>query len=94
MPMSGARRARARAYEDIKCLRDSLPSYWWEEVSRVRAMIDTDAEIGWEQARHFVLAAKALAATSTDEYARAHADALRAASCRLAAIASAQQARV
>lgn len=89
MPISDRRRSRRRAYEDIEALRDRLPRYWWAEVSRVRAVIDTDADAGREEAELFELVAAALAKSSSDD-SRAHAHALYAASCRLSAIADAQ----
>jgi hypothetical protein len=75
-------------FEDIRGLRAQLPRYWWTEVSRVRALIATDAQHGLFEAEMFGHAASALHAG--EDIARAHATALWAASRKLSAIAQAQ----
>jgi hypothetical protein len=86
-----ARTARQVRFEDIAPLRTRLPKYWWNEVSRVRAMIERDVEVGGQAAEHFQFVAEALATQSEADLAREHAVALWAASRQLSAIAKAQQ---
>ena len=85
-----ARSTRAERYQDIAALRTQLPSYWWTEVSRVRALIDADVETGGQAAELFEYVAEALA----DEGEAQHAGALWAASRRLSEIAKAQSATI
>ncbi|MDB4975853.1 MAG: hypothetical protein JWN48_4194 [Myxococcaceae bacterium] len=79
-------------FPDIHGLRAKLPRHWWTEVSRVRALIDSDAESGLFELGMFEHAAKALHRTE-EALAREHAAQLFAASRKLAAIAQAQVAR-
>jgi hypothetical protein len=85
-----ARNTRSTRYEDIAALRAQLPSYWWTEVSRVRALIDADVETGGQAAELFEYVAEALA----DEGEAQHAGALWNASRRLSEIAKAQSATI
>lgn len=84
------RSTRAPRYEDIAALRAQLPSYWWTEVSRVRALIDADVETGGQAAELFEYVAEALAGEGEAQ----HAGALWAASRRLSQIAKAQSATI
>lgn len=85
-----ARRSRSVRFDDIAPLRGQLPRYWWNEVSRVRALIDADVETGGLAAEHFEFVAEALAGEGE---AHEHAVALWAASRKLSAIAQQQRAR-
>lgn len=89
-PGTTARSPRTPRYEDIAALRSQLPSYWWTEVSRVRALIDADVETGGQAAELFEFVADALA----DEGEAQHAVALWAASRKLSEIAKAQSATI
>lgn len=88
---SRTRASRAQRFEDIAPLRAQLPRYWWNEVSRVRALIDADVETGGMAAEHFEYVAEALAGEGDETLARSHAAALWTASRRLSAIAQEQQ---
>lgn len=88
--MTSSRPGRAAAtrvhYDDISGFRATLPRYWWAEVSRVRALIDADAETGLFETNCIAYAAQALQADQ-DALSRQHAVALWAASRQLTAIA-------
>jgi hypothetical protein len=77
---------RAPRFQDIAGLRAQLPKYWWSEVSRVRALIDADVELGGRAAELFELVAEAL----VDEGEGHDSAALWAASRKLSAIAAAR----
>lgn len=83
-------RARQTRFLDIAALRPRLPAYWWNEVSRVRALIEDDAETGSQAAEHFEYVAEALQQAGEEALTHEHAVALAAASRQLSAIAAQQ----
>ena len=86
MRTTPAGRTVSGRYHDIAGFRATLPRYWWAEVSRVRALIEADAQTGLFETQCIAYAAEALQADA-DALSREHAVALWAASRQLRAIA-------
>ena len=57
-------------FEELDALRELLPAFWWDEVSRVRALVRVDAEQAFREARHFDFAAREIARVGQIDHAQ------------------------
>jgi hypothetical protein len=54
-------------FDGLDALRERLPAYWWEEITRVRALIAVDAHEAFLEAHHFEFAAEEISRFAPDD---------------------------